>query len=231
MFFIDPLYIVMVLPAIILAVAASMLVKGTFAKYAKVRAYSGLTGCQAAERMLQRNGIYDVRIEQTRSFLSDHYDPGGKVLRLSPDVYDSSSLAAIGVACHEAGHALQHAAGYVPLMFRSAMVPVTQFISSLSFYVFFAGMLFRLQPLMYAGIVMFAVAFLFSVVTLPVEWNASSRAKEYIVSSGIVSPAQADDSAKVLNAAFLTYVAAAVSSLLTLLYYILRSGLLGGRRD
>jgi uncharacterized protein len=231
MFFIDPFYIVIMIPALVLAGVASLTVKTTFKKYSKVRSYSGMTGAQAAERMLQRNGIFDVRVEQTKGFLSDHYDPRGKVLRLSPDVFSGNSLSAIGVACHEAGHALQHASGYVPLSIRSAMVPVTSFSSSLSFYVFFAGMLFRSQMLMYAGIIMFAVAFLFSVVTLPVEWNASARAKQYIVDSGIVSPSQADDSGKVLNAAFLTYVAAAVSSLLTLLYYLLRSGLLGGSDD
>lgn len=228
MFFIDPIYIIVLLPAIILAGFASMMVKFTFKKYSKVRSYSGMTGSQAAERMLQRNGIYDVRIEQTRGFLSDHYDPSKKVLRLSPDVHASSSLAAIGVACHEAGHALQHAANYIPLTFRTTLVPVTSFSSGLSFYVFFAGMLFRSQMLMYVGIAMFAVAFVFSVVTLPVEWDASARAKQYIVTSGIVSPDQAAASGKVLNAAFLTYVAAAVSSLLTLLYYVMRSGLLGG---
>jgi hypothetical protein len=231
MFFIDPVYILIMLPALIFAGVASLLVKSTFKKYSKVRAYSGMTGAQAAERMLQRNGIYDVKIEQTRGFLSDHYDPSKKVLRLSPDVYSSNSLAAIGVACHEAGHALQHAASYLPLTLRTVLVPATNFSSSLSFYVFFAGMLFRSQMLMYVGIAMFAVAFVFSVVTLPVEWDASSRAKQYIVTSGIVSPAQAYDSGKVLNAAFLTYISAAVSSLLTLLYYLLRSGLLGGRDD
>ena len=205
------------LPAIILAGIASMMVKTTFNKYSKVRTYSGLSGAQAAERMLQRNGIYDVKVEQTRGFLSDHYDPTAKVLRLSPDVYSSNSLAAVGVACHEAGHALQHAAGYLPLTLRTALVPVTSFSSGLAFYVFLAGMLFRSQIMMYIGIVMFAVAFVFSVVTLPVEWDASARARQYIVDSGIVSPNQAGDSGKVLNAAFLTYIAAAVSSLLTLL--------------
>jgi len=231
MFFIDPFYIIVMLPALVLAGVASMMVKATFSKYSRIRSYSGLTGAQAAERMLQRNGIYDVRVEQTRGFLSDHYDPTKKVLRLSPDVYGSDSLSAIGVACHEAGHALQHAANYLPLTLRTTLVPVTNFSSGLSFYVFFAGLLFRSQMLMYVGLVMFAVAFVFSVVTLPVEWDASSRAKQYIVSSGIVSPSQAGDSGKVLNAAFLTYVAAAVSSLLTLLYYLVRSNVLGGRDD
>lgn len=231
MYFFDPLYLIMLLPAIILAGAASWLVKSTFNKYSKVAAYSGMNGAQAAERMMQRNGIYDVRVEQTNGFLSDHYDPTHKVLRLSPQVYNSNSLAAIGVACHEAGHALQHANSYAPLMLRTTLVPVTNISSSLSFYVILAGMLFRLPGLMYVGCAMFAMAFIFSLVTLPVEWDASVRAKQYIVSSGIVSPGQEADSGKVLNAAFLTYVAAAVSSLLTLLYYLMRTGIIGGRRD
>ncbi|MFA7172046.1 MAG: zinc metallopeptidase [Kiritimatiellia bacterium] len=231
MYFFDPVYLIMMLPAIILAGVASWLVKSTFNKYSKVAAYSGMDGAQAAERMMQRNGIYDVRIEQTNGFLSDHYDPTKKVLRLSPGVYNSNSLAAIGIACHEAGHALQHANSYAPLVLRTTLVPVTNISSSLSFYVLLAGMLFRLPGLMYIGCAMFAVAFIFSLVTLPVEWDASVRAKQYIVSSGIVSPGQEADSGKVLNAAFLTYVAAAVSSLLTLLYYLMRTGILGSRRD
>jgi len=231
MLFIDPVYIIMLLPAILLAGFASLRVKSTFKKYSQVAAYSGLSGAQAAERMMQSNGIYDVRVELSRGFLSDHYDPSKKVLRLSPQVFSSNSLAAIGVACHEAGHALQHAGSYAPLMLRTTLVPVTNFSSSLSFYVFLAGMLFRFPALMYVGCALFAVAFVFSVVTLPVEWDASARAKQYIVSSGIVSPGQEDASGKVLNAAFLTYVAAAVSSLLTLLYYLMRSGLLGGNDD
>lgn len=231
MFYLDPLYIVMMLPAIALAAFASFMVKSTFAKYSKITAYSGMTGAQAAARMLQRNGIYDVQIEGSNGFLSDHYDPTKKVLRLSPDVYNANSLAAIGIACHEAGHALQHASSYAPLFLRTTLVPVTNFSSRFSFYVLLAGMLFRVPGLIYIGCGMFAVAFVFSVVTLPVEWNASARAKQYIVSSGIVSPSQEADSGKVLNAAFLTYVAAAVSSLLTLLYYLMRAGVLGSRRN
>ena len=231
MFFIDPVYILMMLPAIIFAGIASFMVKSTFKKYSKVKCFSGMSGAQAAERMMQRNGIYDVRIEQTRGFLSDHYDPTKKVLRLSADVYNSDSLASIGVACHEAGHALQHANNYAPLVLRTALVPVTNLSSSMSFYILFAGILFRTPLLMYIGCAMFAVAFVFALVTLPVEWDATARAKQYIVTSGIVSPSQAVDSSKVLNAAFMTYVASAVSALLTLLYYLMRSGLLGGSDD
>ena len=229
MFYFDPLYLMMLLPAVILAGIASLLVKSTFSRYSRVRAYSGMTGAQAAERMMRSNGVFDVRVEETGGFLSDHYDPRQKVLRLSPDVYRGNSLASIGVACHEAGHALQHATQYAPLTLRSMLVPVTGFSSSLAIYVFLAGMLFRMQPLLYAGCVMFATAFVFSLVTLPVEWDASARAKQHMVMSGIVSPGQESEAGRVLNAAFLTYVAAAVSSLLTLLYYLMRAGIIGGR--
>ncbi|MEI7900868.1 MAG: zinc metallopeptidase, partial [bacterium] len=214
-----------------LAGIASLMVKMTFSRYSKVRAYSGMTGAQAAERMMRSNGVYDVTVEQASGFLSDHYDPSKKVLRLSPEVFQSNSLAAIGVACHEAGHALQQATQYAPLMLRSALVPVTQFSSMFAFYVFFGGLLFRVQPLIYVGCALFAAAFLFAVVTLPVEWDASARAKQHMVMSGIVSPGQERDAGRVLNAAFLTYVAAAVSSLMTLLYYLMRAGIIGGGRS
>lgn len=229
-YFYDPRLILVMLPALILAGIASVLVKTTFNRYARVRAYSSMTGAQAAERMLRANGVFDVTVEETGGFLSDHYDPTRKVLRLSPDVYRGNSLSAVGVACHEAGHALQHANSYGPLMLRTALVPVTSISSSLAFYVVAAGFLFR--PLLLVGCAMFAVAFLFSLVTLPVEWNASTRAKQHLVTSGIVSPGQEAEAGRVLNAAFLTYLAAAVSSLITLLYYLARAGVIGGgRRD
>ncbi len=226
----DMTYMVFVmLPALILAGLASMMVKVTFSRYSKVRCYSGMTGAQAAERMLRSNGIFDVSVEETQGFLSDHYDPSKKVLRLSPDVYRSNSLAAVGVACHEAGHALQHASQYVPLVLRTALVPVTNISSMLAFYVVAAGFMFR--PLLLVGCALFAIAFLFALVTLPVEWDASARAKQHMVMSGIVSPGQEAEAGRVLNAAFLTYLAAAISSLLTLLYYLARAGVLGGNRD
>ena len=225
----DPLYLMMLLPGLVLAGIASLLVKTTFSRYSKVRSYSGFTGAQAAERMMRSNGIFDVKVEETQGFLSDHYDPSKKVLRLSPGVYESNSLAAVGVACHEAGHAMQHASQYAPLVLRTVLVPVTNFSSMFAFYVVAAGFMFR--PLLYVGCALFAVAFLFALVTLPVEWDASSRAKRHLVMAGIVSPDQERDAGRVLNAAFLTYLAAAVSSLMTLLYYLLRAGVIGGGRD
>ena len=173
--FYDPVYFMFLIPGLILAGIASLLVKTTFSRYARVRSYSGMTGAQAAERMLRANGVFDVRVEQTQGFLSDHYDPTRKVLRLSPDVYGSNSLSAVGVACHEAGHALQHAAAYAPLTLRTLLVPATNFASMFAFYVFFAGLLFNSQSLVYIGCALFAVGFLFAVVTLPVEWDASTR--------------------------------------------------------
>ena len=219
--FIDPVYLMFLLPGLILAAVASMLVKTTFSRYARVRAYSGMTGAQAAERMLRANGVFDVQVEQTQGFLSDHYDPTRKVLRLSPDVYGSNSLSAVGVACHEAGHALQHAAAYAPLTLRTLLVPATNFASMFAFYVFFAGLLFNSQSLVYIGCALFAVGFLFAVVTLPVEWDASARAKQHLATTGIVSPDQVQHAGRVLNAAFLTYLAGAVSSL-CLLYFMFR---------
>lgn len=229
MFFDTQYMIFVMLPALVLAGMASLMVKVTFSRYSKVRCYSGMTGAQAAERMLRSNGIFDVKVEETGGFLSDHYDPTKKVLRLSPDVYRSNSLSAVGVACHEAGHALQHAQAYVPLTLRTVLVPATNISSMFAAYVVMAGFMFR--PLLLVGCAMFAVAFLFSVVTLPVEWDASARAKQHLVAAGIVSPMQEADAGKVLNAAFLTYLAGAIGSLLTLLYYLARAGVIGGGRD
>jgi uncharacterized protein len=227
----DPLYWMLALPGLLLAVWATILTKVRFAKYSRREAASGYTGAVAARRLLDRQGLSNVNIEQAEGFLSDHYDPRTKTLRLSPAVYASTSLSAIGVACHEAGHALQDAREYAPLGLRTAMVPAVQIGSFLSYIIFPLGFMMNSMGLIQIGIILFSLTVLFSLVTLPVEWNASARAKELMVSSGIVSSAERHDAAKVLNAAFLTYVASAVSALLTLLYYLLRSGLLGGRRD
>lgn len=220
---IDPTYFMFALPGLILAMLATMKVKSTFHTYSKVASASGLTGAQAAYRMLQSQGISDVKIEMTQGFLSDHYDPRSNTLRLSPDVYSSPSLAAIGVACHEAGHALQKAHDYAPLTLRSALVPVTSFGSQLAMPVFMIGMLAQLPALINIGILMFIGVVAFAIITLPVEWDASARAKKLMVNAGIVSLPEQEDAAKVLNAAFLTYVASAISAILTLAYLLLRS--------
>jgi len=218
---IDPIYFVFALPGMILAMLATWKVKSTFHKYSKYASASGLTGAQAAQQMLHTQGIDDVRIEMTQGFLSDHYDPRSNTLRLSPDVYNSSSLSAIGVACHEAGHALQKAHDYAPLSVRSALVPLTGFGSQLAMPVFMIGMFAQLPFLVNLGIWLFIGVVAFALVTLPVEWDASARAKKLMVSSGIVSAQEQEHAASVLNAAFLTYVASAVSAILTLAYLLM----------
>lgn len=229
----DPLYFLFLAPALILSLIATTKVKSTFAHYSRKAASSGLTGAQAANQMLNRAGVYDVKVTRTQGFLSDHYDPTSKTLRLSPDVYHSDSLAAIGVACHEAGHAIQHATHYGPLVWRTTLVPIAQIGSNFSYFFILGGLIFAQSSfgmgLVKIGILLFSAAVLFSLVTLPVEWDASARAKQQMSAAGIITAYEAKDASKVLNAAFLTYVAAAASALLTLLYYLVRSGLLGGR--
>lgn len=227
----DPLYLLMLLPGMILAGIASIITRSTFSKYSRYAAASGMTGAQAAHHLLQSQGVYTVDIEPVRGFLSDHYDPTSRKLRLSPDVYQSRSLSAIGVACHEAGHALQHAGGYAPLALRSAFVPMAQFGSSGAYFIFFLGYMMRMQIIMKFSVFLFAAVVLFSLITLPVEWNATARAKRLMVSSGIVSPSEQRSAGAVLNAAFLTYVASAFTAILTLLYYMMRAGMLGGGDD
>lgn len=229
-FLFDPLYMMLWLPGVILASLASFYTKSTFSHYSRTASSSGMTGAEAARRLLDFAGVRGVRIERTRGFLSDHYDPSAQVLRLSDDVYGSQSLSAIGVACHEAGHAIQHATGYGPLCLRSALVPAASLGSNLAFPLLFLGLILQWQGLVLIGVGAFALAVLFTLVTLPVEYDASSRAKKLMVSSGIVSSGEARAAGSVLNAAFMTYVASAVSSLLMLLYFLLRSGLLGGSR-
>lgn len=229
MLYFDPIYLLFMLPALILAAIATAKTQGTFSKYSRVAASSRLTGAQAARRMLDANGLHNVQVHRVRGFLSDHYNPANRTLNLSPDVYDSPSLSAIGVACHEAGHALQHAHGYVPLQVRSAMVPVTQFSSYGAYILILLGLFMQSMLMAKLGVWLFGIGFVFALVTLPVEWDASVRAKRQMVADGIVIPSEAVDAGKVLDAAFLTYVAAAVSALLTLLYYMMRLGLLGSR--
>lgn len=227
----DPLYLLMLLPAMILAGIASMVTQSTFKKYSKRAAASGLTGAQAAQELMRSRGLYDVSVEQVRGFLSDHYDPRTRTLRLSPDVYGSRSLSAIGVACHEAGHALQHADHYLPLSIRSAMVPAAQLGTNGAYIIFFIGLIMSAPALMKAAVFLFAGAVLFTLITLPVEWDATARAKRLMTRAGIVSASEQGSAGAVLNAAFLTYVAAAFTAIMTLLYYMLRAGLLGGSDD
>ena len=228
--FFDPMYFLIIGPAFLIALFAQFRVKSTFAKYSKVAPSSGYSGAQAAQAILQANGIHDVSVEQARGFLSDHYDPRSKSLRLSPDVYSGRSLASVGVAAHEVGHALQHAQEYAPLKLRSSLVPLTMFGSQLAMPLFFLGLWFSME-LALVGALLFTVVVLFQFVTLPVEFNASTRAIAQLEGTGIVRSHEAGQAKKVLNAAALTYVAAAVQALLTLVYFLLRLGLLGGGDD
>lgn len=227
--FIDPIYILMIAPALLLSFWASWRVKANFKKYSKVRSARGITGAQAASELLQTAGIHDVEIVRSKGLLSDHYNPVSKKLALSSGVYDSASVAAIGIAAHEAGHAIQHARKYAPLWLRSLLVPTANIGSSVGYLVMFVGLIIASQGLVLLGAVLFSAVLLFQIVTLPVEFNATSRAKALIVQHGIITEREREGVDKVLNAAALTYVAAAVSTLMTLLYFLLRAGLLGGR--
>ena len=215
----DPTY-VLILLALVISSLVSAKMNATFSRYSKVRAYSGLTGAQAAQRILDLSGIYDVRIERIGGSLTDHYDPANKVLRLSDSVYGSASIAAIGVAAHECGHAIQHDHGYVPLNIRSSLVPVVNFASNMSWIFIMLGFVTR-GIFLKLGIILFSASVLFQIVTLPVEFNASSRALTQLRTLGIVDDREVRQSRKVLQAAALTYVAAAVTAILQLLRLVL----------
>jgi hypothetical protein len=231
MFFFDPLYLLFALPALALGLWAQMRVKSAFNKYSKVRAGTGITGAQAARRLLDSNGLSMVNVERVGGFLTDHYDPRSKTLRLSPQVFDTPSLAAVGVAAHEAGHAIQDQNNYAPLRIRSLMVPSVQIGSWLGPIIFLVGFFMSTQvgfTIALIGLVLFGLTALFAVVTLPVEFDASRRAKKLLVSDAVLTPQEVKGVDKVLDAAALTYVAAALQAIMTLLYYAF---LLFGRRD
>lgn len=218
----DYTYLLAIL-GLILTMIASARVISTFAKYDKVRCMSNLTGAEAAERVLHSAGIYDVRICHVSGSLTDHYDPRNKTLNLSDSTYASRSVAAVCVAAHECGHAVQHQKSYRPLVLRSTLVPAANIGSQLAWPVFLAGLIFSMQPLLTAGIVLFSLAVLFQLVTLPVEFNASSRALKILDGTGIMGTQELSGAKSVLTAAALTYVAALASSLLQLLRLILLS--------
>jgi len=224
----DPLYIIMMLPAFILSLFVSFKVKSAFKKYSKVKVASGMTGADVARQILKINGLHNVDVLQTKGFLSDHYDPTKKVVRLSPDVYGSSSISAVGVAAHETGHALQHKEGYTPLILRNTMVPLASIGSNFSWIIIIVGFLFGFLGLVKIGIALFSVVVFFQLITLPVEFNASTRAKKVLDSYHLVTAGEAKGVNKVLSAAAMTYVAAAISSVMTLLYFLIRAGIFGG---
>lgn len=222
LFGIDPLYIIMIAPALMLSLWASAKTKKAFRKYGKVPVR--LTGAQAARVMLDQSGLLNVKINRGRGFMSDHYNPATRSLSLSPDVYDKRSVAAIGVACHEAGHALQHANAYAFLQLRSALVPTANIGSTIGYIVIIAGFLLSMQGLLWIGILLFSATVLFQLITLPVEFDASNRAKAWLTDNRVINAQQRVGVDAVLNAAAWTYVAAAASSIMTLLYFVLRAG-------
>lgn len=226
-YYFDPTY-VLVLIGLVLTMAASFRMNSTFSKYSKMKSASGMTGAEAAQRILNRAGIYDVTIEHVSGNLSDHYDPGHKVLRLSDTTYSSDSVAAVGVAAHECGHAIQHQENYGPLALRSTLVPAANIGSRLGLPIILVGLLLGSSSvLIQIGIWVFAISVLFQFVTLPVEFNASSRAMKCLESNGILGSTELGQCRKVLSAAALTYVAAAAASVLQLLRLVM---LFGGRR-
>jgi len=227
----DPTYLLFVAPGLLLSLWASMRVKSTFAHYNQIPSRSGLTGADAARELLRRQNISDVTIEPVEGFLSDHYDPGSKTLRLSPDVFHGRSLSAVGVAAHEAGHAIQHAHDYRPLAFRSLVVRPAMLGSNLGTILMGVGLMVHATGVVWLGVLLFSAFVVFTLVTLPVEFNASSRAVSALVDTHIIAPNEAADTKKVLDAAALTYVAAAIGAILQLLYYLMRSGILGGREN
>jgi len=224
----DLWYFVLIAPGLLLSMYASLRVKSAFARGSRIRTERGWTGRDVAQAILDSEGIRNVRIEPVRGHLSDHYDSRSKVLRLSQDVYEGRSVASAGVAAHEVGHAIQDARGYAPLSLRSALVPAAGFGSSISWILIFVGVGMALKPVAIVGCALFTMVVLFQLVTLPVEFNASSRARQVLLSNGLVSQQEDREVGKVLNAAALTYVAAALTAILQLLYFLWRSGLLGG---
>ena len=228
--FYDPTYI-LVMIGVVICLLASAKMNSTFSKYSRVHSHSGMTGKEAAEALLHREGIYDVRVEYVAAYLTDHYDPRSKVLRLSDATYQQTSVAAIGVAAHECGHAIQHARGYAPLSIRSALVPVANFGSSIAWPLIIIGLIMNSQTsqlFLNLGVIAFSMAVLFHIKTLTEEFNASRRALKILGNTGMLYPDEVRETRKVLTAAALTYVAGAASAILQLLRLIMISN---SRRD
>jgi len=229
--FFDPWYFVFLAPGMLLALWAQARISSAYAQGSQIAASSGITGAEAAKRIMEGDGIYNVPVEPVAGHLTDHYDPSNKVLRLSQDNFYGTSLAALGVAAHEAGHAIQDAHRYPLLVVRNLMVPIASFGSNAAFIVMIAGFLLSLTPLVWAGVALFGTSDVFQVVNLPVEFDASRRARHTLAMTGLIRPEEDAMVGKVLGAAAWTYVAATLTSVLTLVYYLFRLGLLGGSND
>jgi Zn-dependent membrane protease YugP len=220
--FFDPMWFLIMGPAVLLALWAQAQVKSAFSKGSQYRPRSGLSGAEAAQRILEANGLYDIGVERTRGWLGDHYDPRHRVVRLSPDVHDGRTLSALGVAAHEVGHALQQATAYAPLAIRNNIVPMASVGSNLSFFLILIGLIFtQARILMGIGIALFTVVVIFQLVNLPVEFNASRRARAVLLNNGMITAQEDTVVGKVLKAAAMTYVAATITAILQLLYYLL----------
>lgn len=219
MFFWDSTYLILI-PAIIISFIAQGKIKSTYSKYKKIRTMNGYTGEEVARMILDDAGLFDVPIRLTNQELADHYDPRDKSLTLSRDVYLGDSIAAAGIAAHEVGHAIQHNKSYAPLIIRNAIVPVVSFSSNLSWIIFVIGLLFSFTPLLNLGIALFVAAVIFQIITLPVEFNASSRALKILKSKSILNSKELVGAKKILNSAAMTYVAAAIMSILQLVRLI-----------
>lgn len=234
-FLANNIYCVLLIPVLLLSLWAQAQVSGNFRRYSGVTNRRRLTGAQAAEAVLRAHGVYDVPIRTCRGKLTDHYDPRDNTIYLSEEVYGAPTVAAVGVACHEAGHAVQYAVGYGPIRIRSAIIPATQFGSRFSFILLLLGMVLYSQALFFVGIVLFSLTTLFQLVTLPVEFDASRRALETIDGQGLLDGEELTGARRVLRAAAMTYVAALLMSLLQLLRYVLifasRDDRRGGRRS
>ncbi len=222
MYYYDTTYILVIIGAVIVLIAQGM-VKSAFNKYSKIQCSAGITGAEAAKKALHDNGVYDVTVMRVPGELTDHFNPASKTVNLSDSVYGSNSIAAIAVATHECGHAMQNNEEYLPLKIRSAIVPAANFGSKLGFPIVIAGLIFSIGPLMFVGVILFTLGVAFQIVTLPVEFDASRRALEYIEGSGLVNANELEGSKKVLRAAALTYVASAAAAMLSLLRLILLS--------
>jgi Zn-dependent membrane protease YugP len=229
MMFFDPMYLLFLAPGILLALWAQMRVRSAYHEASQIPAQSGMSGAQAAAAMLHSAGVDGVRIEPVEGFLSDHYAPGEGILRLSPGVYQERSLAAVGIAAHEAGHAIQDARRYPLMSLRNGLVPLAAIGSNAAWIIIFLGFVLHLFGLILVGIAVFSLTVLFQLVNLPVEFDASRRAQIALVDGGLITAEEDKVVAKVLNAAALTYVAATLTSVLTLLYFLFRSGALGQR--
>ena len=226
--YLDSYYFILVVPAILVAMWAQARVNSTFARYEKMRCKCGVTGAALARRILDDYDLTDVRVERIAGHLTDHYDPRDRVVRLSQSVFDRSSIAALGVAAHETGHAVQHDSAYLPLTVRNAIIPVTNFGSKLSMPLILLGFLLGMEPLVQLGILAFSAMVIFQLITLPVEFNASNRAMAVLESDGMFSREEVNGAKKVLSAAALTYVAALMVSVMQLIRLLL---LFGRRRD